>query len=608
MDIRDQIDYYLNTAFKRVREQTPHAGTNIIELAEWSRTEGFIKKNVSLYDSVTAPGPVIAIVDEKIRENNLTLTIYGRVAEKAGTETWTQIGMELTKDVYEKGSEIVQAYLEIPRFTGKSACWLISGLGNKIYEITDITANVDIFGEKGGKVKFYVLASVGSQLIWLLGMYKIHNMIKKILNSIWLAPTTCPYCNGTGIDPNTGDTCPQCLSYGYSGYNAEKSIQIDKGYDVRLTREKFSDYPVTNAQNAKIWEFVNKCWTQKWWVTPTISEIKRMFAHFYNVRKEDIIITERYHHSMPHWQINLPLTSTLGAPFEAGDTDLAEYIARSVTPAGVSVFVGFYGIEQIGDLDDFLEQGLLAMKVKPKILTKKFWEMGSLSYNYDDWNSRFRCYNGWIEAVDNFESSGVALSGIWQTSGAVDIFNANDRFRHVARLKGNGSSMSYMVGTYDSGHVDFWIHPESSTLRCSILTTGLQELYWVEYNQSQSGFVDSSKPLLNIFPDNDSHISIYYDQNASDRKTFINKTLLSSGNTSGNVGYIKFHNTTTGTGFIDGFGITNVIGYTKNKNWQTLYPWGWGLNHLDCLSGISGLLYNYFLPDILFNTNVSGVC
>jgi len=607
MDIRDQIDYYVNTAFKRVREETPHAGANIIELAEWNRTEGFIQKNVSKYGTVTAPGPVIAIVDEQIRESNLTLTITGKIAEVTGTETWNQIGRELTKETYGEGSETVEATLEIPRFTRHGACWLISGLGNKIYEITDVQSNVEILGQRGGKVKFYLLASVGSQLIWLLGMYKIHNMIKEIINSIWVAPAKCPYCNGSGIDPDTGDTCPQCSSYGYSGYNAEKGIQIDKGYDVRLTRTKYSEYPVTDAQNAKIWEFVNKCWTQKWWVTPTITEIKRLFAHFYNVPQSSIIITERYHYSMPHWQIDLPLEAELGAPFDAGDTELAKYIAQSVTPAGVSVFVGFYETRYIGNLDDLLEQEVFYMKTKPKILTKKYWDLGSLDYIYDDWNSRLRCYNGWIEAVDNFETTGVALSGIWQTSGAVDIFNANDKFRHVARLKGNGSSMNYMVGSYTSGHIDFWIHPESSTLRCSVLGTGLEELYWIEYNQSQNGLVDPSGLIYNSYPDNEFHISIYYDQSASKRRTFINKTQFSSGNTPGNVGYIKFHNTTEGTGFVDGFGITNVSGYTKNKNWQTLYPWGWGLNHTDCLSGVTDLYENYFLPDMPFNIG-TGVC
>lgn len=609
MDIRDQIDYYLNTAFKRINEQTPYAGHNLIELAEWNRTDGFIKKDTAKFGDVVVPCPVIAIVETKIRESNLTLTITGKVAEQTGTETFEQIGRSITKEVYGVGATTIQTTFELPRFTRTGATFLISGLENKIYEISDITENVEIFGQRGGKIKFYGLASDGAKVLWLLGMYKIHNTIKEIINSIWTVPTTCPYCSGSGVDPDSGDTCPQCLSYGYSGYNAEKGIQIDKGYDVKLTREKFSEYPVSDANDAKIWEFVNKIWTQKWWVTPTPNNIKDLFAHFYNVRSEDIIITERFHFSMPHWQIDLPIETQLGSPFDAGDTELAKFIAESVTPAGVNVFVGFYETRFIGNLDDMFEQDLFYMKSKPKILSKKLWEIGSLEHIYDDWGSRFRCYNGWNEAVDTFEVTGIALSGIWQTGGAVDIFNANDKFRHVARLKGNGSSMIYDFGTpIASGHVEYWIHTESSDLRCSLLSAGDAELYYVEHNQSETGFKDGSSMFLNMFPDNEAHVRIYWNEGASETKVFINREIATSGGVAiGNVSKIKFHNTSVGTGFIDGFGATPISGYSINQNWQTLYPWGWGLNHSDCLSGISGLYQNYFLPDMPFNIS-SGVC
>ena len=99
MDIRDQINYYLNTAFKQGIELDPKAGHSLILLAEWSRKYGFVKKDSALYEDVVVPCPVIAIVEEKIREDNLTLTITGSVAELSGTETFSQIGREITKDV-----------------------------------------------------------------------------------------------------------------------------------------------------------------------------------------------------------------------------------------------------------------------------------------------------------------------------------------------------------------------------------------------------------------------------------------------------------------------------------------------------------------------------
>jgi len=606
MDIRQQIDYYLNTAFKKKREDTAFRGHELVHLGQWNRTAGFVKYDSAKFEDTAFPSPVIAIVDERMREDNITLSITAKIAQEDSTETFEQIGREITLDTYEPTDTTVSVDFEIPRFTRKGAVFLISGLGNKVYEITNITANVDIVSQRGGKVNFYALASTGSKILWLIGMYKIHNMIKEIINSIWIAPDVCPYCDGSGVDPDTGDTCPQCDSYGYSGYNAEKGIQIDKGYDVRLTREKFDEYPVSDANNELIWKFINQVWTQKWWVTPTVNEIKRLFAHFYNVREEDIIITERYHFSMPHWQIDLPRIPTTGSPFDAGDIDLIKFIAESVTPAGVNVFVGFYDVTYIGNLDELLYDEVFAMKSEPKLLSKRLWEIGSLSYEYDDWGSRLRNYNGWIESVDNFEDDTV--SGIWTTAGTVNIFNANDKFRHVARLAGSSASMTYDYGTpVTSGHVEFWCHPETSDLECSLLDSGDTERYWIRYEQSSKSFIDTNGSFWSMYPDNEAHLRIYHDNNTNEYKVFVNKIITASGAINNDIQKIQFHNTTNGTGFIDGFGWTAVSGYTKNKNFQTLYPWGWGINHTDCVSGVSGLYMNYFIHDRPF-IGGSGVC
>jgi len=62
-----------------------------------------------------------------------------------------------------------------------------------------------------------------------------------------------------------------------------------------------------------------------------------------------------------------------------------------------------------------------------------------------------------------------------------------------------------------------------------------------------------------------------------------------------------------GYGFIDNFGGDWISGYIANDNWQRLYPWGWGKNHRDCLSGVYNLYERYFRNDKVF-IGSTGVC
>jgi len=617
MDFRDQIRYYLNTAFKQTIEDSPYSGHSLVKFGEWSREEGFVKDDSASYNDVAVPCPVIAIVDEKIRENHLILTITGTEAVYDQDESFQQIGVTITKKTYKKGTNTVQTTLEIPRFTRELATFLISGLGNKIFEITSVTSNIPIAEQVGGgKVSFYGLASEGSKVLYYLGMFKIHNMIKEIINSIWIAPEKCPLCDGTGTYGTGGGTCPQCNGYGYSGQNAAKGIALAKGYDVKLTREKFAEYPLTDAQFEKVWKFINQAWTQKWWVTPTVSEIKRLFAHFYNVSQDDIIITERYHFSMPHWDISLPLEAQTGSPFDVGDTDLMKYIARSVTPAGVNVFVGFYRYINIGDLDD-LQCIKAELQVGNSLITRAIM-ISSIEAAYDHWFSRYRCWNGWNRCVDNFEG-GFGLN--WNTSGNVDIFNANDIGRNWCRLKGNSYAQTptgYAI-TNATGVVEAWVHPRDNELRVGAFLTGVED--WAFYlDFKSSGFYDHNNNLIRAAkPDCDYHIRMDFisDKYLSGVLGYVDKVYINREQVATGICFkngllpnrpIRISSNGVGTGFFDNFGANWVSGYTENDNWQRLYQWGWGENHLNCLSGVTNLFEKYFHKDKFFNINVSGVC
>ena len=136
MDIRDQIDYYLNTAFKRVNTETPHAGHNLIELAEWNRTDGFIKKDTAKYGDVVVPCPVIAIVDTPVlvagtwtveRDSLFTGTTGGRITYNGERDIVLPIDITCTISAASGTNKDVHVYLAL-----NGAIIANSGIQNRV--------------------------------------------------------------------------------------------------------------------------------------------------------------------------------------------------------------------------------------------------------------------------------------------------------------------------------------------------------------------------------------------------------------------------------------------------------------------------------------------
>lgn len=599
MRIDDKVDTWINTAHKRIHPTNPiRKGHSVVKLAKWTRENGFESLRTTKWndgsDELAVPCPIVAIVDNKIREKNLELTITAKIAEELDETEYDQIETTITTQRYQPSDTITSTTWELPRFTRKNATFFLSGLGNKVYEITNITDNItELEQDEGGEIGFYALIGTGSKILYLLGLNKIQNMILEIINSLWLNPTVCPRCNGTGYINSGEDECPQCDTYGYSGYNATKNIQIQKGFDVGITRKKYT-HPTTESQNSKIWKFVNKGWTQYWWVTPTISEIKRLFAHFYNVSTAEVYITERYHMQMPHWSVSVPAEATIGSPFGTGDTELMKYVARSVTPAGVNVFIGFYDIDFFAQFDDIAE-GVVIDEGEYIYVSDyhygKEWNLGSV---------RFFGYNGWNEALDNFEQEGTGIVG-WDIGGTVDVHNVNDRFRHMARIVGDNSYMETGFTGVTNGNVEFWCHTESSSWRCSLLDSSVTGL-WIGYCQEGTGFCNSSGIFRKMMPHNDAHIRLRFNCGTHKYSVWVNRELELTGimfdSGVGSINKVRFENVSSGTGLFDCYGHDWASGYSQGDNWEDLYRWGWGVNHVDNMSGISGLWENYFMRDI----------
>lgn len=385
------------TQYKRITENPLYTGHFIPMLGYWTEAEGWVKTQDLEYESEVLSCPIIAVVDTKIGKKEVVLRITGKQTKFLETRERVDGTYTLKRKVYEDAGTTIQTDLTIPRHTRPYGTFLITGLGQNIWGIQNITTSVV---NNVGKISFYALASAGSKIIYWMGIHFLAEELRNILRP-WIAPSKCTRCGGTGIEPETSSTeCLQCNGYRFSGYSAIKFVQRKIGFDLGLAREILDWDVLTEDDHAIIRKFINKCWTQKWWVTPTVNEIKRLFAHFYDVPLADIRITERYNPQEPVWSLFLPFTGSLASPFGASefteaDADLMRFIAKSVTPAGVSVFVGFYQDFFMGDIEDFSD----TLYVKPFEIPRS-----SLEPQFELWGMpRGDFYNGWTKATDHFE-------------------------------------------------------------------------------------------------------------------------------------------------------------------------------------------------------------
>ena len=611
-----EIIKLMPTQYKQTTDNPLDTGHYIPMLGYWTKDEGFVKKQSLTYLSKSLACPIIAVVNRRVGKEDLTLTITGKISEYSSTEEKPQGDYTIKRKTYTPTETTVETTLTIPRYTRQWATFLLTGLGKMVYEINTVTDNVTY---DTSKIEFYALASSGSRIIYWLGLHKITEILRDIVQGPWIAPTKCLRCAGTGIEPEmTVEPCKQCLGYKYSGYNATRYIQRMKGFDVGLARNVLDWDNMTDADHDLVKEFINKAWTQKWWVTPTKKEIKRLFAHFLGLSVDDIQISERFHLQEPVWNLLLPRRASIASPFGRNiyenHEDLLIYIAESLTPAGVSVFVGFYDLGYFGDFDFETSQMFHinfasgAFETRYKLLLTPRWTF----------------WHGWTKAIDHFERVGTGITnGFWTAQGNVMNFNVNDINRHMAKFE-DASYLQHSASGVPTGQIEMWVHPQDTEMRFGLVDgTGLGSDYgfYVKHN-GIDGFYDHNNNLIRAgLPYSDYHLRIdfvvdaqgvghtgqygYIEQVLINRKventgfTFL-KTLGASPN-------VRIENVGSGTGFMDGYGNNwspSNSGYENiGDNFQRLYPKGFGLYNLDSATGqlgtvkATGLHNCYIRPD-----------
>lgn len=593
-----EIIKLMPTQFRQTTTDPLDSGHYIPMLGYWTKDEGYVKKQSLEFEGESLACPVIAVVNRRVGKEDLTLTITAKVSEYDSTEERTQGEYTIKRKTYTPTETTIQTDLTVPRFTRQWATFLLTGLGKMVYEITSIDDDDVLYDT--AKIEFYALASAGSRIIYWLGLFKITEILRDIVQGPWLAPTKCLRCSGTGIEPGfTVDPCKQCTGYGYSGYNATRYVQRNKGFDVGLARTVLEWDNMTDDDHQVVKEFINKAWTQKWWVTPTKKEIKRLFAHFFQLSLDDIQIEERFHLQEPVWTINLPRKASLASPFGRDiyeqHEDLLIYMAESVTPAGVSVFVGFYDLGSFGDFSEFATTNLKMYHLNLESCAFEARYMPLITPRWSFWN-------GWTEAIDHFERcTGLAtgyVGGMWTATGQTNIINVNDINRHMVQFEDN-SYLEHDVSGVATGQIDFWVHPQDTEMRFGLADTATGQsatgfVGYVAYKPQATGFFDNWGTLIRpAMPHCDYHVRIDFVTDATGfgstgQSGYINQILIDRKVVGTGFAFlrdlgisptIRFGNTGQGTGYIDAYGNnwTSPTGYSMGDNYQRLYPKGWGI-------------------------------
>ena len=602
------------TQFRQMSNNPLNTGHYIPMLGYWTKDEGYVKKQSLVYKSESLACPIIAVVNNRVGKEDLILTITAKTSVYDSTEEKAQGDWTIKRKKYTPTETTISTTLNVPRFTRQWATFLLTGLGKNVYEITSVTDDNDY---DTSKIEFYALASSGSRIIYWLGLHQLTETLRDIFQGLWISPTRCFRCKATGIEPDTTEPCKQCKGYKYSGYNATRSIQRAKGFDVGLARKVLDWDNMTDNDHQIVKEFINKTWTQKWWVTPTPIQIKKLFAHFLQLHLDDIKIEERFHMQEPVWKINLPRRASAASPFGINIyenyEDLLKYIARSVTPAGVSVFIGFYDSGWFGQFEFFtgrpswinFKSG--AFETRYKLLGKARWTF----------------WNGWTNAVDQFERATGSVGGIWTVNGDVSIVNVNDQNRHMAQFV-NNCYIEEDVSGIATGQFEMWVHPQDTNMRFGLTGAGGFGMYVRYHNGTgQKGFYDHNTNLLRAgLPHCDYHLRVDFVVDATGagstgqygyvQQVQINRKVVSTGfnflTTLGANPKMRIQNTGQGTGFMDAYGNSWIAtGYQIGDNWQRLHPKGFGLYNWDYATGAlgsikaTGLHYKYIRPDMFWD-------
>jgi len=333
-----------------------YVGHWVEHAGNWDSTIGFTPDYTSFkYDELeTASYTACALVfttTQSFRENDVILTFTVKTCKRKKDpvtleEIYTEEtinGATIKRPDYVEDATI-DIPLTIPAWTPPGVSFQVGDIAT-IYQLDSVTADIMLPG--GGAGEIHALASIGSQMLFGLSYHKLMEDVETLANSIWISPPFCHWCNGEGtID---GLVCPVCNGFGHSGRGAIEYLATNKGKEVGVVKSEADSFE----------RYQHEVWAQKWWVTPTRSDITKCFAHFCNIPTETIEIQEGYDDFEPSWSLLLPVEFGPASKFDyvnSRDRDALQALLESVTPAGVEPFLSWYtnksGMDEITVVED----------------------------------------------------------------------------------------------------------------------------------------------------------------------------------------------------------------------------------------------------------------
>lgn len=256
------------------------------------------------------PAVLEALVTEVLKDDvTITLTYYPAIFDEM--ESFIHMGRTMYERKYNIKVEESTYTFTVPKYTRPG----------KIYEgPSDFghLVSVDVSGDEG-KIEIHAILGDGAKLIHALKDFDLRDAMYKARQSLAKGPRLCPRCNGT--DPD----CTFCdgKKYRYDDFDIPEFI-----LDNFLRNQ---DAPMVGAT---MQEKIGMALVLSFYVNPSLSEIKRLFATVYDISESAI--------SSSITRDNQNVICTLSVPQSLGDNAIfedysrAQWILDTLRPLGVT--------------------------------------------------------------------------------------------------------------------------------------------------------------------------------------------------------------------------------------------------------------------------------
>jgi len=237
------------------------------------------------------PSPILLIVQNKVRENDVTLEIYVKRVDLTGYDS---DGNPTYSNPYY--SHITKV---IPAFTDFDTTYYL-----EMDNVVEVLSIVGSNGKKGDSFAIYGLGDTNIKIMWATNKDRVRDAIYRAFDQRFCGFKMCSYCFGTGTDPD-GNTCSTCNGTGQTNELSAKRygldlLSTDAGI-VRWESQKYDSNDTESDKDAKDRSFRHRVHGQRMWIVPRKPDIQSVFAKFLDKNPEDIIIYENegYTHDAP---------------------------------------------------------------------------------------------------------------------------------------------------------------------------------------------------------------------------------------------------------------------------------------------------------------------